>query len=213
PITAIKTFNELLRSGAADDADLRAEFLGESQAQIEKLEWITHNLLDLSRLDSGTAQMDIATHDVGELLQAAASTFKQSALEKKVELAVKIPTPALLLKCDRARMEIAVSNLIDNALKFTPTGGAIHVSAESHKGAVRIIVNDNGPGVDQADLPHLFERFYRGKSTVTQGSGLGLALVKSIVTAHHGIVSVESALGHGSAFSIEIPIDMNSHPI
>lgn len=213
PITAIKTFNELLRSGAANDAGLRAEFLGESQTQIERLEWITRNLLDLSRLDSGTAEMDLAAHDVGELLQAAASAFKQSALEKQIALVVLVPEQPLALNCDRARMEIAVSNLIDNALKFTLAGGAIHVSAKSVAGAIRITVGDNGPGIDPADLPHIFERFYRGKGAITQGSGLGLALVKSIVLAHHGQVNVESTVDQGSVFSIEIPVDMNSHPI
>jgi signal transduction histidine kinase len=207
PITAIKTFNELLRNGAADDLATRTEFLAESQTQIERLEWITRNLLDLSRLDSGVASMDMAVNDAGEIMQVAAAAYRQSAIDKGVALVVTQPDPKLAVRCDRARIEIVLSNLIDNALKVTPNGGHIDVGAETVNHIVRVSVRDSGAGIDAADLPHIFERFYRGKGSVMRGSGLGLALVKSIVQAHGGRVDVDSIPGQGSRFMVDLPID------
>jgi signal transduction histidine kinase len=206
PITALKMFNELLRNGASEDPGTRMEFLAESQTQIERLEWITRNLLDLSRLDSGVANLELDTHDVGDVLQSSAAAIKQIAHERGVTLNICAPDPPVSIRCDRARMQIALSNLIDNALKFTPQDGHIDVCAESSAQSIQIRVQDSGAGIDPADLPHIFERFYHGKNNGTRGSGLGLALVKSVVLAHGGTVSVESTPGQGSRFTISLPV-------
>jgi signal transduction histidine kinase len=205
PITALKMFNELLRSGASENPATRTEFLAESQTQIERLEWITRNLLDLSRLDSGVANLELDTHDAGDVIQSSAAAFKQIALERGVTLNICTPDPPLTIRCDRARMQIALSNLIDNALKFTPLGGHIDVCAQqSGTQSIQIWVQDSGAGIDAADQLRIFERFYRGKSNTGRGSGLGLALVKSVVQAHGGNVSVQSAPGQGSRFTITL---------
>jgi len=205
PITALKSFNDLLQGVAADDAAARTEFLAESQTQLDRLEWITRNLLDLSRLDAGLVALDLANHDVGELIEAAASAFKALAQEKGVAFSIRPPDPSLELRCDRARIELALSNILDNALKFTQAGGQIEIGAERKGDAVRLWVRDSGPGIDPADQPHIFERFYRGKNGRVGGSGLGLAIVQSVVQAHEGQVSVESEPGVGSIFVIELP--------
>jgi signal transduction histidine kinase len=206
PITALRSFNELLQGAAVDDPVARAEFLTESQVQLDRLEWITRDLFDLSRLEAGLVTLDLARHDVAELIEATASGFKRLAQEKGVLFSVNLSDSPLELDFDRARIEVALSNLLDNALKFTPTGGRVEVGAEGTGKAVHLWVQDSGTGIDPADVPHIFERFYRGQNSDVEGSGLGLAIVQSVVHAHNGWVFVDSTLGAGSRFVIELPL-------
>jgi signal transduction histidine kinase len=209
PVTALKNFNELLQGAAADDTAARAEFLTESQVQLDRLEWITHNLLDLSRLDAGLIALDLDSHDVGDLLKTSTIAFRALARERNVTLSIKEPPAPLEVTCDRARIELALSNLLDNGLKFTPSGGRVEIGAEqagADENGVRLWVQDSGPGIPSADQPRIFERFYRGEETRDQGSGLGLAIVRSIVQAHGGHITVDSKPGAGSRFIIELPL-------
>jgi signal transduction histidine kinase len=207
PITALKTFNELLQGPAADEPSTRAEFLSESQTQLNRLERITHSLLDLSRLDAGLVHLDLADHPVSELIETATATFKNLAQEKAVTLSIQEPIPQVTLRCDRARIESALNNLLDNAVKFTPPGGCVEIGAEQVEETLRLWLQDDGPGINPNDVPHIFDRFYRGPDSPVEGSGLGLAIVQSVVQAHGGRVSVESQLNKGSRFVLELPLD------
>lgn len=209
PITALRSFNELLQGAAANDPAARAEFLAESQTQLGRLEWITHNLLDLSRLDAGLITLDVGDHDAGGLVETVASAWRALALERGIALSIRLPPMPVEVRCDRARIELALSNLVDNALKFTPAGGRVAIGAEQSsddRDVVQLWVEDSGPGIDPADQERIFERFYQGRGAGSKGSGLGLAIVRSIVQAHDGRVTVESEPGAGSHFVVELPL-------
>lgn len=205
PITALRSFNDLLQGAASDDPGARVEFLAESQMQLDRLEWVTRNLLDLSRLDAGLADLEMADQDVGEILDVVAGAFRGLAQERGIELVLETPSPAVTIRCDRARIEMALSNLMNNAFKFTPAGGRVELGARQEGEIVALRVRDNGSGIAPEDLPHIFERFYRGRDSHGEGSGLGLAIVQSIAQGHGGQVSAESETGVGSLFVIELP--------
>jgi signal transduction histidine kinase len=209
PITALKTFNELLQGPAGDEPSARAEFLAESQSQINRLGRITHSLLDLSRLDAGLVHLDLSIQPVSELIETSRTAFKNLAQDKGVTLRVHQPVPPVSLCCDRARIESALCNLLDNAVKFTSSGGEVEIGAEESGQTLRLWVRDNGTGISFDDLPHIFERFYRGQASEIEGSGLGLAIVQSVVQAHRGQVVVESQPDRGSLFILELPLDEN----
>lgn len=201
PITALKNFIELLQGPAAADAAAREEFLRESQAQIARLEWITTNLLDLSRAEAGLVELDRRPVPVADLLESAVAPFRTRALDKDIALEVKAPA-ALVVVGDRTRLELALGNLIDNALRATPAGGRITIRAEADGTEVRLVVEDTGHGVAPEDQPHIFERFYRGPNG---GTGLGLAIVRSIAQAHGGRAWLDATGPKGSRFVIGIP--------
>jgi two-component system OmpR family sensor kinase len=207
PITALRGFVELLRGAAAQDGSAREEFLVESQRQVERLEWVTRHLLDLSRLDAGLVALDLDSHDVADLINAVASTYRALAREKRISISCSQPDSGLAIRCDRARVELALSNLLDNAVKFTSPGGSIQIGAERQRAAVRLWVQDNGAGIHDEDLPHIFDRFYRGRGAGPTGTGLGLPIVQSIAQAHGGRVRVETEIGEGSRFTIELPVE------
>jgi len=204
PITALKSFNSLLLDAAAEDPVARAEFLTESQTQLERLEWITHNLLDLSRLEAGLLQLDLADHPLADLLASAIAVSRPAMKEKGIVFSMQPIDPAIRLHCDRARMELAISNLLDNALKFTPRGGQVEFGAEEKEESIDIWVKDTGIGISDEGLPHIFERFYRGDNHQEVGSGLGLSIVESIVEAHGGEIDVKSKLGEGTCFTLKL---------
>ena len=207
PITALKSFNELLQGPAVNDSIANSEFLAESAVQIARLEWITANLLNLSRLEAGLADLDLGMHDVGEVIESAAAPFRAGAQEKGVSWTVIVPQPPITCRCDRPRLEMALTNLLDNALKFTPAGGSVTIGASQAADRLQIWVQDTGLGVTPEDQPLIFERFYRGRGGAdTPGSGLGLAIVQRIAQAHGGSVTVESQPGQGSRFTVDLPL-------
>jgi signal transduction histidine kinase len=206
PITALATFNELLQGQAADDPAARQEFLRESQGQLARLQWITTNLLDLSRLDAGIAGLSLGRHAAADLVEVAADGLREAARKKGVALEVRGGDPGLTVVCDGQRVQIALSNLLSNAVKFAPVGGSVivEVTRPSDR-TVAFGVQDNGPGITEEEQALIFERFYRGKASGGDGSGLGLSIARSVARAHGGEVTVKSSLGLGSRFTLEIP--------
>ena len=213
PLAALRTFNELLMEGAAEDPDARSEFLESSAGQIDRLDWLAQNLLELSKLDSGLVLLDLRPDDLRAAVESATHQHDALAERRGVSVELDLPTRPVRIRHDPPRIGQVVANLVGNAVKFTPRGGVVRVSVEPTQDGARIDVVDTGVGIDAAELPHIFERFYRGSRANEargSGSGLGLAIVRSIVDIHGGTVSVESGPGTGSRFTVRLPMDPRS---
>jgi signal transduction histidine kinase len=211
PIAAMRTFVELLQGPAGRDAAARTEFLDSSAVQLDRLDWLAQNLLELSKLDSGLVLLDLRPDDVRGTIESAVEQQQAAAERKGIRLTTDLPDRPLRIRHDPPRVGQIVSNLVGNAVKFTEPDGSIAVRATAEPdGGATIEVADTGVGIAAAELPLIFDRFYRGSGANearSSGSGLGLAIVKSIVDMHHGTIEVESRLGHGSRFVVRLPRD------
>jgi signal transduction histidine kinase len=208
PIAALRTFNELLQEGAAEDPLARREFLQASGQQIERLDWLATNLLELSKLDSGLVALDLRPDDLRAAVEAAVQQAEPAARRKGVGLVTRLPAEPVRQRHDPQRIGQVLSNLIGNAIKFTPPGGTATVSLEATRDGARLSVADTGVGITAEELPHVFERFYRGTQVSEErgsGSGLGLSIVHSIVEMHGGRVTVESQPGQGTTVTVDLP--------
>jgi signal transduction histidine kinase len=210
PLAALRTFNELLREKAGDDVAARTEFLEASAQQIERLDWLAQNLLELSKLDSGLIRLDLRPDDLRATIESAVEQAQVSARRRGLDLTMELPEEPLVTRHDPQRLGQVLTNLIGNALKFTPRGGSVRVVLSPRNRGARIQVIDSGVGIDAAELPKIFDRFYRGSRANEargSGSGLGLAIVRSVVEMHGGRVMVESRIGTGSTFTVTLPND------
>jgi signal transduction histidine kinase len=210
PLAALRTFNQLLIEGAADDPAARVEFLESSAGQIDRLDWLAQNLLELSKLDSGLVLLDLRPDDLRAAVESATHQNDAIAARRGVTLAVDLPDSPIRIRHDPPRIGQVVANLVANAVKFTPRGGRVQVEVRPTPDGARIDVTDSGVGIEPQELPHIFERFYRGSRANEargSGSGLGLAIVRSIVDMHGGTVSVESGPAAGSRFTVYLPRD------
>jgi signal transduction histidine kinase len=215
PIAALLTFNELLSAQAGTDPAARAEFLDSSRVQLERLDWLAQNLLELSKLDSGLVLLDLRPDDLRAAVESAVEQAVPAATRRGVQLTVSLPDAPLRIRHDPQRVGQIVTNLVGNAIKFTPRGGSVTVGLAAHRDGARIDVSDTGVGIDASELPRIFDRFYRGSRANEargSGSGLGLAIVRSIVDMHRGTVTVDSRLGSGSRFSVYLPRDPREDP-
>jgi signal transduction histidine kinase len=211
PIAATRTFIELLQGPAGEDTAARSEFLDSSAVQLDRLDWLAQNLLELSKLDSGLVLLELRPDDIRGTIESAVEQQLATAERKGITLTATLPDRPIRIHHDAPRVGQVVTNLVGNALKFTRRGGEVRVTARQEAdGGARIEVADTGVGIHPAELPRIFERFYRGSEANEArgtGSGLGLAIVKSIVDMHHGSIEVESRVGYGSRFIVTLPRD------
>jgi len=205
PITALRTFNELLQGSAAQDQAAHVDFLAESGLQIRRLERITENLLNLSRLEGGLVELTLDALPVADLVEGVMAALRPVADERAVTLVVAPLDPALILRADQHQIERALTNLVENGLKFTPAGGTVQVGATADAAGVQLWVQDTGIGIPPEEQAQIFRRFYRGQNATNGGSGLGLAIVQRIVAAHGGTITVTSVAGKGSRFVLRLP--------
>lgn len=210
PLTSIQGFAQALLDGTADSPQSRqqaAQIIYDESARLHRL---ALGLLDLARLDAGTANLQRERLDLRGLLEAIADKF--SPLARAAGLTLTLAAPALpALMGDGDRLAQVFTNLVENALKFTPPGGQINLSARAAPGGVLVEVADSGVGISPEAQAHIFERFYQAdRSRQTgkqQGAGLGLAIAQEIAHAHGGKITVRSAPAQGSLFSVFLPLE------
>lgn len=214
PLTSIQGFAGALIDGTCppEDYPTAARIIYDES---ERMNHLVGDVLQLSRLEAGELVLSLGPVDLHELLNQSARRFAGTAEQARVTLRVEIPTTGpLRILGDRGRLEQVLGNLLDNALRYTPSGGRIDlvggpVEEEGHS-MVRLTVRDTGRGIPADDLPRIFERFYQAdKSRVAGrggGSGLGLAIVRELIERHHGTIRAESTRGAGTAITILLPV-------
>jgi signal transduction histidine kinase len=167
------------------------------------METMVNELLDLSRLEANGFSPNLEWFDLKQVMQEAAETAASRAEQSGRLFFIELPEEPVELDGDATRIRHALDNLLDNAIKFTPAGGSVRLRLTSDIDGLVVAVEDSGIGIPQEDIPHLFERFYRGRnSSGIAGSGLGLAIVKAIVEIHHGQVIVSST-NHGTKVEMQ----------
>ena len=217
PITSIKGFVETLLDGALDHRDDAERFLDIVAKQADRLGAIVEDLLSLAKIEQSEETASLDLHDAGvrSVLEAAIRNCEGLARERRVKVALDMAATDVTADINPPLLEQAVTNLLDNAIKYSPPDRQVVVSAAARNGEVTIAVRDEGVGIEAEHVPRLFERFYRvdkARSRKLGGTGLGLAIVKHIVSAHRGRVEVQSTPGVGSTFTIRLPRPEMSPP-
>jgi two-component system phosphate regulon sensor histidine kinase PhoR len=207
PITAIRAMAETLLAGGRADPALTDRFLQDLEKQASRLGALVRDLLDLASVEAGVHSHGSGMVAVSEVASGVAEQLRSLAEQRQVAVELDVPAD-LTVGCDWASLSRVLSNLLDNAIKYTEAGGRAGVTASRADDVVSITVWDTGIGIPSTDLERVFERFYRvdkGRSRELGGTGLGLAIVKHLAEAVGGRVSVESQLGKGSRFTVALP--------
>jgi signal transduction histidine kinase len=201
PLTVIGGYLESLKDGKLKPTPERFETM---QAEVQHLQRLVDDLRTLSLADAGELKLHLESVLPGELLERVVSAYRHQAEQQKIKLGLNVNSDLAEIQVDPERMEQVLGNLVSNAMRYTPKGGEIILSAEQAKGSLTVSVKDNGSGISPEVLPHIFERSYRGdESRSGNESGLGLAIAKSIVELHGGKISAQSeGLGTGSCFTV-----------
>jgi len=209
PLTSIRQLAEMLQSGRVPSEDRRQKYYDVLLEQSERLTLLTDNILSLAKIEEGRAEFTFETTDISALLSGVVASFQERVRHEGFDIGLEVGDALPLLAVDRTALSQAVTNLVDNAVKYSGDSRKISVSASLKGETVAIAVRDFGVGIKKEDLDRVFERFYRGGDALTRtvkGSGLGLTLVREIVAAHRGKVDVESEPGKGSTFTIRLPL-------
>jgi signal transduction histidine kinase len=210
PLTSIQGFAQAILDDTANTPESRkqaAQIIYDESARMHRM---VLDLLDLARLDAGTADLKMSPVDIGALLRGIVEKFTPQAKKADVDLQVQVANDLPKIIADGDRLAQVFTNLVDNALKFTLANGTIMLSAKKAGNEIELSVTDTGLGVASEALPRLFDRFYQADSSRAggekHGAGLGLTIVKEIVQAHGGKIGVRSQVGHGTTFTIHLPL-------
>jgi two-component system phosphate regulon sensor histidine kinase PhoR len=215
PLSSIKAYTETLQNGALSDPEICKRFLSRIEEQTERLTRLIMDMLMLARIESDHQAFEIVSVDLPEIVRACLENHRSAAEVKGVAIVAEAEgaKPQAALPCrvraDREGLREILDNLLDNAINYTPEGGNVSVVWGSNGSMAQIAVRDSGIGIKAEDQERIFERFYRvdkARSREMGGTGLGLSIVKHLAQSMNGTVAVESEVGKGSVFTVELPV-------
>jgi signal transduction histidine kinase len=216
PLTSMKGFVENLLDGLAGPlTEKQSSYLSRVKHNVERLTRMLNDLLDLSRIEAGRLEIQLASLSLTDSVTDVVDSFQPIAKGKGIRLSAEHPTVPMQVIGDRDKLHQVLTNLVHNAIKFTPKGGEIRVEVQPHGDRfIKVCVSDTGPGIPPADVDRVFEKFFRGESAPPdlRGAGLGLSISKTFVELHGGVIWVESTPHCGSRFSFTIPATKPSQP-
>ncbi len=207
PLASVRAILEALADGVVDEPEMTQHYLSTAQRDIQNLSKIIDDLFQMAQLDAGGVPLKKEKASLGDLISDSLESFSELAARQEIRLEGRVDAEVGLVMMDVQHIGRVLTNLISNALRYTPNGGEVIVLSKRQDTEVIVEVSDNGEGIQPEDIPHIFERFYRGeksRSRSTGGSGLGLAIAQGIIQAHGGRIEVESSPGKGSCFRFYI---------
>ncbi len=228
PLASLRALTDTLRDGALDDPPAAVRFLNRMDVEVDALNQMVQELLELSRIESGRVPFRMQPTDIGSVVKIAVDRLTAQAERMQVALRLDLAQNLPPVQADGDRLSQVVTNLVHNAIKFTPVGGRVQVRVavadparlvkgmggqaqwkewERWQGGVMVEVSDTGVGIPSEDLTRIFERFYKtDRARSSGGTGLGLAIAKHVVQAHSGAIWATSTLGEGSTFRFIVPV-------
>lgn len=210
PLTSIRGFARALQSEELSEEE-RLNYLQIIEMETMRLSKLSENLLKLTSLESQHHPMEMKRYRLDQQLRNIALISEPQWVEKRIELDLNVDKMEII--ADEEMLSQVWMNLVHNAIKFTPEGGAIHIEARMSNGSVEVCITDSGIGIDDEHIPHLFERFFKAdvsRNRTIAGNGLGLSIVQKIVQLHSGDIQVSSRKGEGSTFCVKLPLDPNA---
>jgi two-component system phosphate regulon sensor histidine kinase PhoR len=207
PVTAIRSAAETLQAGIPSEPRVLDQFIGIIARNAERLRDLVEDLLDLSRIESQKLKLTLEPLELCSVSAQVLSLFRERADRRRVELVNDAGASLPRVLADRRALEHIITNLVDNAVKYCAEGTRVVLRAEESDAEIKLVVADDGPGIEARHLPRLFERFYRvdaGRSRELGGTGLGLSIVKHLSESMGGGVSVTSAPGRGTTFTVSL---------
>ncbi len=224
PLTAIKSYVEMLIDDEAKDPELQRDFFNTINEEADRLARLIDDMLNMSKIEVGNLVLNKSFVRTRKLIEDAVNGVRSAAKNKSIDLSADIPDDLPDIEADKEMVRVAVTNILGNGVKYTQEGGKVFLTAElledassQHaSGTIAVTIADNGPGIAEGELDKIFEKFYRGTSTVEQkvtGNGLGLALAREIATLHGGDIKVSSTLGEGSKFTFLLPAAQTSRKV
>ena len=219
PLASMRAMVEALNDGIVSEPETVSRYLRTIQNETLHLTTLIDDLFELSQIDAGALQLHVEPASLSDLLSDALESMSAQAERKQIQIESHIEGDLPRVPLDAPRMQRVLYNLIQNAIRHTPTDGTITLTLRGNPGGVELTVADTGEGIPGADLPHIFDRFYRGEpartrdsSSAAPGAGLGLAIAKGIVEAHGGSISASSTPGTGAVFKVVLPASTGAAP-